>query len=179
MRPHWIRLLTLPALLASVLAGCADAPQALVEPPSLTLSTKELRKVEGSIPAFHVEQVVGPEGAVLGVPGYTLTVPRGAVAEPTRFVFESLASGYVEVRLTATSLGAATENDVGVRGFGVPLLLAFSYEPAGGMPQWARLVVAWVRDDGTLERVPSGFDPRQRLIIGRLSHFSQYTVAAD
>lgn len=184
MRWKWIRLRTLPVLFAAAAAaGCADAPGALIEPPAdlaaSAASAGNLQKVQGSIPAFSVAAVIGPDGGSLGVPGYVLTVPRGAVAQPTRFTFESVSSGYVEVRLTATAEGSDDVNDVGRGGFAVPVSLGIGYEPAGGMPRWARLVVAWVRDDGSLERVPSGFDPVRRLVIGRLSHFSQYAVASD
>lgn len=173
---------TLPVLFAiAALAGCADAPHTLIEPaaPAFASTGRELQKVQGSLPEFHVEAVIGAEGGSFGVPGYTVIVPRHAVAQPTRFTFESLRSGYLEVRLTATELGSGDENGVGRRGFATPVLLSIGYEPAGGMPQWARLVVAWVRDDGSLERVPTGFDPVRRQIVGRLSHFSQYAVASD
>ena len=86
-------------------------------------------------------------------------------------------SGYVHVKLTATSVGSPVHNDVGAAGFHVPLALALSYPPGGGIHTWARYVVAWLRPDGTLERVPSGVDPSNKVVIGRLSHFSHYVVA--
>lgn len=181
----WLRSRTLPALILLAVAGCVDAGLPTgAEPPapgalSAARSTGELEKVSGVMPAFFVEAVIGAEGGSLGVPGYTLTVPRGAVQQPTHFTFESVASGSVEVRLTATSLDSRIANDVGSVGFRVPVLLSFSYEPSGGMPRWARMVVAYVRDDGSLERVPSTINPPMRLITGRLGHFSQYALATD
>jgi hypothetical protein len=178
MRWTWLRSLTLSAFAVAALAGCEAVPSG-IEPGQPSFAASDLQKVQGLIPAFRIDSVLGSEGGVIGVDGYMLIVPRGAVAAPTRFVFESIPSGFVEVRLTATRVGSDVVNDVGSAGFTTPLLLAFAYEPAGGMPAWARLVVAYVRPDGKLERVPSGFDPRRRLIVGFLHHFSQYAVASD
>jgi hypothetical protein len=101
------------------------------------------------------------------------------VSEPTRFTFSSVHEGFAEVRLTATAVGSEAHNDVGMRGFTVPVVVALSFEPAGGMPRWSRLVLAWVRPDGGLEAVPSYLDPSSKRIVGRLGHFSQYAVASD
>jgi hypothetical protein len=126
-----------------------------------------------------MEAVIGPEGGSIGTDGFFLTVPRGAVKEPTVFNFRSANTGYVAVVLTATSPGSPTVNDVGAAGFPIPLTLSLSYEPAGGMPKWSRLVVAWVRPDGSLEPVPSGFNPVLRVIVGKIDHFSQFTLAGS
>lgn len=184
MRWTWIRAATLSACLAALgTAACSDASGPDATPPSSALEALggqgTLQKVDGSLPEFSVEAVIGAEGGSLGVPGYVLYVSRGSVAQPTRFTFESVNDGYVEVRLTATAVGSETVNDVGAAGFTVPVHVAISYEPAGGMPRWSRLVLAWVRPGGTLERVPSYLDPVGRRVVGRLGHFSQYALAAD
>lgn len=184
MRRTWIRAATLSACLAALgTAACSDASGPDATPPPSALEARggrgALQKVDGSIPAFDVEAVIGADGGTLGVPGYTLSVPRGAVAQPTRFTFASVNEGFVEVRLTATAVGSAAVNEVGAAGFGVPVQVAISYEPAGGMPQWARLALVLVRPDGTLERVPSYLDPVGRRVVGRLWHFSKYALAAD
>ncbi|MBW3655844.1 MAG: hypothetical protein KY444_07035 [Gemmatimonadetes bacterium] len=185
MRRHRSIARSLAAFVAAalLLAGCADrggTGEALL-PEGAASSVQggggSLSKMAGSIPVFAVEKLIGADGGELGVPGYILSVPRGAVSQPTLFTFESVNNGYVEVRLTATSAGSSTHNDVGRAGFAVPVALSITYEPAGGLPSWLRLVVAWVRPDGALEAVPSLINPAAKTITGKLNHFSQYVVA--
>jgi hypothetical protein len=173
-------------LITTALGGCETstapvAPDPLLPEaaPSLSSHRGSYHPVAGTIPQVDLQSVIGPEGGTLGVKGFFLTVPRGAVSAPTVFTFRSHDTGIVAVTLTASTPGSARENDVGEAGFTVPLTLSLSYDPAGGMPRWSRLVVAWIRPDGTLEPVPSAFNPVQRLIVGRLSHFSQYTLASN
>jgi hypothetical protein len=184
------RLLARPLLSALVVgllaAGCESStapglPEPLAPPlhPTLAAAPQPYEQVEGTVPSFDLEAVIGPEGGSIGTTGFYLTVPRGAVKEPTVFTFRSANTGYVAVVLTATSPGSRTQNDVGAAGFPIPLTLSLSYEPAGGMPKWAQLVVAWVRPDGTLEPVPSGFNPVLRVIVGKIDHFSQFTLAGN
>jgi hypothetical protein len=184
------RLLARPLLTALAVglmaAGCesstAPVPAEPLGPPlhpSLAAAPQPYEQVEGSIPSFSMEAVIGPEGGSLGANGFYLSVPRGAVKQPTVFHFRSANTGYVAVVLTATSPGSRTVNDVGAAGFPIPLTLSLSYEPAGGMPKWARMVVAWVRPDGSLQPVPSGFNPVQRVIVGKIDHFSQFTLAGS
>jgi hypothetical protein len=183
MRPNRLRNRALPALILLALASCADAGGPTLAAPAdaaaLARSGRELQKVAAPMPSFSLEAVIGPDGGSLGVPGYTLTVPRGAVSEPTRFTFESASSGDVEVHLTATSLRSGALNNVGARGFNVPVVLSFPCETAGGMPAWSRLVIVRVEADGTFTRMPSTFNPVARVISGRLSSFSQYALATD
>lgn len=146
------------------------------EPTAARHRGEQLSRVAGSIPAFYVEGVIGPEGGELGVPGFWLRVPRGAVQAPARFTFESLDDGYVEVKLTATAVGSRTVNDVGAAGFRVPLMLALSVEPSGGMRQWSRLVVVRVLPDGALQPLPSTYNPVLRMLVGRVDHFSVFAM---
>jgi hypothetical protein len=183
MRPNRLRNRALPALILLALASCADgAGPTLTAPgeaPSLARNRGELQKVAAPMPSFSLKAVIGREGGSLGVPGYTLTVPRGAVSAPTLFTFASVPSGNVEVHLTATSLDSKVRNDVGAAGFTLPVILSFPCETAGGMPAWSRLVIVRVEADGTFTRMPSTFNPVARVISGRLSSFSQYALATD
>lgn len=184
MRRMWIRSATLSVILSALaLGGCRDAAAPTAAAPAAPLEARggqrALQKMDGALPAFHAEAVIGREGGALTAGGHTLSVPRGAVSGPTRFTFSSVHEGYAEVRLTATSLGSEVHNDVGARGFTVPVVAAVSVGASGGMPRWSRLVLAWVRPDGSLEAVPSYLDPSSKRIVGRLGHFSQYAVASD
>jgi hypothetical protein len=180
MRSAHLTSLLLPALLLAVW-GC-EAPPAPAERPLPTepaLSRNDpqsLTRVAGAIPEFYVEAVIGPEGGDLGVPGFTLRVPRGAVSAPARFTFESVHEGYVEVKLTATAVGSSTPNDVGAAGFRVPLLLGLSVDPAGGMREWSRLVVVRVLPDGALQPLPSTYNPVLRMLVGSVDHFSTFAM---
>src|SRR5688572_10472866 len=117
------------AALAVVSCGEGVAPTAVqTDDASLAqISSTSLSRVAGDMPVFALEQVIGPEGGSVGIDGYRLYVPRGAVTEPTRFTFASVNSGFVQVELTATSLGSTVHNNVGAAGFRVPVSLALSY----------------------------------------------------
>jgi hypothetical protein len=177
-----VRSLSAAVVAALLLAGCAERggkgetllPEAAA--PSMQ-GAGSLSKMAGSIPVFDVQKQIGADGGELGVPGYRLVVPRGAVSQPTLFTFQSVNNGYLEVKLTATSGGSAVHNDVGQAGFAVPVALSIAYEPAGGVRSWLRLVVAWVRPDGELDPVPSFINPSAKTVTGKLDHFSQYVVA--
>ena len=185
MRKHtpWIRR-TLLVLAGVSLAACADGSgpaERILQPegPALSRSHGALSRMAGDMPAFSVSGVIDADGGTLGVGEYVLTVPRRAVDGPTLFTFESVQDGYQTVRLSATSVGSSVTNDVGAAGFQVPVTLAEHFDAAGGLPAWSRLVIAWDRPDGTLERVPSAINPSTKVITGKLSHFSQYVVASD
>ena len=171
---------TLPVLLAAALLASCDAgpTETTLSPASspLLATSGSLQKIDGTLPQFAAEAVIGPLGGSLGVPGYRLVVPPGAVVSSTRFTFQSLNNGYVEVRLTATSLGSSVPNDVGAAGFAVPLWLELNYG-SGGQKTWQRYVVAWARPDGVLEEVPSTVDQSRKVVVGRISHFSLYAAA--
>jgi hypothetical protein len=178
----WLRR-TLLALAGLALAACSehgDPAQRLLQPDAPRAESRAgWQKVAGTMPAFRVSAVIDASGGSIGVPGYTLTVPARAVAQPTEFVFESVGEGYLAVRLSATSVGSRTANDIGEAGFTVPVLLSEQVDAAGGMPQWNRMVIAWDRPDGVLDPVPSSINPATKVLTGRLSHFSQYVVATD
>lgn len=177
------RLLTLPFLALSLaLSGCESG-----DPASPTTSSEarfstggDLTKVAGTMPAFSVSQEIGLEGGlIIGATGYALVVPPGAVAQPTVFTFESLNKGYPEVKLTATAVGSSDLNDVGSAGFLVPLTLSLSTQAAISALDGKEVTVVWVRPDGTLERMPSSFDAIQKVVAGKLDHFSQYGAASN
>lgn len=182
MNRNWKRLSAMPLLAAALwVAACSE--QIAPTEPLLTPAQAELNRSErsasrlaGSIPEFDVSATIGPEGGSLGVEGYTLTVPRNAVSEPTVFTFASIDNGYIQVQSTATTVGSSDLNDVGRAGFKTPVLISLSYSSAGGVPSWLKLVLAYVGPDGTLEPVPSRFNVARKVVTGAVSHFSDYAL---
>lgn len=183
MLRNWAKLTILPVLAAALwLAGCSDLA-APTEPPlaapeaSTSFIPTPSERLAGSIPAFDVSKTIGPEGGSLGITGYTMTVPRNAVAQPTVFTFTSATNGYVQVKATATAVGSSDPNDVGRAGFDTPVLISLSYDSAGGLPKWLKLVLAYVAPDGQLEYVPSSINVVKKVVTGAVTHFSDYALA--
>jgi len=162
------------------LAACADGsgPADRLLQPKAPVAAKSahhsLTKVAGETGGFTVSGMINRQGGSISYGGYTLVVPRNSVQHPTVFTLHALSSGYLEVELTATSTGSWTPNDIGLRGFSVPVQLSI---PVDGAVQADGLVVAWVRPDGELEAMPS--TTADGVVTGRLTHFSQYTAATD
>src|SRR5438477_6400994 len=77
--------------------------------------------VEGGLPTdlgtLQLSQLIGPMGGSLTLAGHVLTVPAGAVTEPTLFTLTLGTRGYVEVGLKATREIFGTVVDVGSTGF--------------------------------------------------------------
>jgi hypothetical protein len=181
MRKHttWIRRAVL-VLAAAGLAACADSADPagrLLQPEAPALAKgghKALQKVAGDAGDFTVSALINRQGGTLSYGGYTLVVPQNSVRHPTVFTLHALATGYLEVELTATSTGSKEPNDQGRQGFSVPVRLTI---PVGTPEEGVEYVVAWVRPDGVLEAMPSTLDGSS--VTGRLTHFSQYTAATD
>lgn len=124
--------------------------------------------------------VIGPEGGTLRLGSHRLVVPQRAVSAPTRFRMRRMDDGWVKVELEATSVGhGSSPNDVGRRGFAMPVVLSLSYGDAATEQDPERLLVVWVKRDGTLERMPSVADPESRYVNASLGHFSAYALATD
>jgi hypothetical protein len=122
--------------------------------------------------------IIGPEGGTIELAGHRLTVPAGAVTRPTRFSMRLVGNGYVEVDLRAAQASAAGgETDVGKRGFARPVVLSLSYAQAQVPEDLSRVVIAWVKPDGTLQPLTSEHDAQKQSIAAELDHFSGYVLA--
>lgn len=119
-------------------------------------------------------QVIGPEGGVLNFDVHSLSVPALAVTEPVLFTATLQSGSNIVVNLTASE----ADSGRGVSSFLLPLRLALSYQKVG-QTNPNRLVILWLRSDGTVEEMPSQVDKRRKLLIGSLLHFSQYAMATD
>ena len=123
-----------------------------------------------------VTAIIDENGGSLNIGNHVLTVPAGAVDYPTSFVMTKLVDE-IEVGLTATRL---LPNDIGRRGFDVPVKLSLSYANAAEVPaDAADLKVVWVKANGEHEAQPTAVDPSGETVIGSLDHFSSYALAME
>jgi hypothetical protein len=121
-----------------------------------------------------VTAVIGSSGGKLMLGKHELNVPKDAVRGPTTFTMTKLDGEYLRVRLTATEL---LLNDVGSKGFNVPLRLSLSYENAAELPDnLEELVVAWIRPDGVAELKASTVEVQGHRVRSDLDHFSEYAL---
>jgi hypothetical protein len=123
--------------------------------------------------------VIGPLGGVLYFGNHSITVPIGAVTQPTLFTGTQVGNGYIHVDLTARQRDARGEwtVDVGRRGFQKPISLRLSYANASSINDPSKLAVLYLADgtvDGTLTPVPTSTNRIGRWLYARLSHFSGY-----
>ncbi|MBW3629047.1 MAG: hypothetical protein KY464_07085 [Gemmatimonadetes bacterium] len=127
-------------------------------------------------------QVIGVAGGALELSGHTLTVPAGAVSEPTLFSMIVLPNGRIEIELLATTVEPFGQSrDVGSGGFqnGNTVRLTLSYARATNVDDPSRLVLLYLRDDGGVEKIPTTLDQATQTITAELQHFSRYCMAMD
>lgn len=116
-------------------------------------------------------------GGWLSAGEHALYVSPDAVAQSTLFAMALATDGYVRVELTATAPDAAGgTRDVGEAGFDRPVFLVMGYSLATNVRQRDRLGVVHVREDGTLEEVPSMALRSNERVLAQLDHFSSYAL---
>ena len=121
-----------------------------------------------------VTGVIGSSGGRLILGKHELNVPRGAVSGPTTFTMTKIDGDHIRVRLTATQL---TLNDVGSKGFAVPVTLSLSWENAASLPEdVASLLIAWIRPDGVAVTQSTTVEVQGHRARADLSHFSEYAL---
>jgi hypothetical protein len=118
-----------------------------------------------------VSASIDENGGSLNIGNHVLTVPAGAVSQPTLFTMTKLVDD-IKIGLTATRL---LPNDVGHAGFNVPVTLSLSYANAA-VPNAEALKILWIKPDGSQVVQPSLVDAAGQDVIGTLSHFSDYGV---
>lgn len=197
-----LKLFSLPALVVLLLfSSCDPGPVPGLNVPTNPLfeeasegdedgeSAAAYTLVEGRIPSeisdLQVSQLIGVEGGVLNLAGHTLSVPVGAVDQPTLFTMTLVTNGYVEVDLSATVTDLlGTVIDVGEQGFNVPVTLSLTYA-------WASNVEK--EEDGKLfilrllgeyesqehEELESSVEVKGKDVTVLLDHFSKYCLASS
>src|SRR5690606_36534124 len=127
--------------------------------------------------------LLGSDGGVLSLLNHVLTVPAGAVSEPTLFSMTVLQDGYVEVELTATPKSLLKRllfwRKVEEVNFRVPVELSLSYANATNVTDPSRLKIMRVNPNGRHEILPSTVDLESKTVTADLDHFSRYCMIAD
>jgi hypothetical protein len=157
------------ASLSRLLGGTAGG-YTLVRDPLLPGLTK----------ALSTGTLIGFGGGQVSLLGHTLTVPAGAVSQPTLFTLTVLPTGYVEVDLLGTLNTLFGVLDVGSKGFQKPIPIALTYERATNVRDPGELTVLRVQSligYGKYQVMPSQVDRATRKVTTELDHFSRYTLA--
>ena len=182
-------LLVLPTLLAGLLLSSCERPAPAPESPTApaaaahSSSLSSYTRIEGRIPAeiadLQVSKLIGVEGGSVNLAGHTITVPAGAVDQPTVFTLTLATNGHVEVDLSATVtdlLGNAV--DTGSKGFRKPVTLSLTYAWASNVSDPSRLLILRLLDNGKVEALPSTVQPTGKTVTVQLDHFSKYCLAS-
>ena len=119
-----------------------------------------------------VTGVIGSAGGKLVLGRHELWVPANAVSAATTFTMSKL-SGELRFSLTATRL---LPNDVGSRGFAVPVKLVANFQGVSEISDPWKLKVVWLKSDGSGEEQPTSIDIAGKKAIGLLGHFSDYAL---
>lgn len=119
-----------------------------------------------SLPAARASAVIGREGGVLRIGPHTLTVPRGALREPT------LISGYAP----SDSVNSVDFEPEGLR-FSKNVQITLSYANCGLVASTLPKRVMYVNDDLRILEILASLD---NIILkkttGQTNHFSRYAV---
>src|SRR5215217_4609039 len=109
----------------SALVGPNEAPSAYVISLNTTSDSASYKLMNNSSKTTYVlSEVVGPQGAYFASGKYSLTIPAGAVTEPTLFTVNVLGDGYYSAEFRATRVDELGNTiDVGAQGFNVPLVV--------------------------------------------------------
>jgi hypothetical protein len=190
-----IRSLFIATILAgSLIAGCdpagSRATPSPTEPSELLGGLLGGKKVQGytlvkapllSLQELSISGLIGVQGGQITLLGHTLTVPAGAVGQPTLFVLTVLPTGYVEVDLEAslTSLLGGLL-DIGGSGFLKPVPVTLSYAAGTNVSDPRRLTILRVNSllgYGKYEVMPSRVNLTGKTVTTELDHFSRYVIA--
>lgn len=175
MKRNWFRTFVLPLFLLSLGSCEAPGPADVLLPPNVAArtTTTAYYQVPGNDGSTGLATgLIGKEGGTITLGEHQLTVPAGAVSAPTVFTMEIADEKYITVLLTAIQ-GTL---DIGEKGFAKPVRLTLSYSTATEPVAESRLLILWVKDDGTFEAQPTTVDTAGRRVKADLGHFSGYTV---
>ena len=123
--------------------------------------------------------VFGVLGGVLSVGGHSVTVPQGAVLEPTLFTMLTPSTPVIDVELNALVPGVLRGLLRTLVLFRNPVTLELSYANARGDIDPDRLVIVRLLGDDRYEILPTQVDKRRQVIRAELDHFSKYAMASN
>ena len=131
----------------------------------LLVGCQSIRQPQAPEPVYAVgisiSDWVGPEGGTLRAGNYTLTVPPGALGEPTEITLEQLAKGEWPVELSPDGLQ-----------FTIPAMLSMN---ASGEPNPGSLQILWW-DPSAQHWVTQLSSHLNGSVSTLLNHFSRYTL---
>ncbi len=122
--------------------------------------------------SLTVSLVLGSAGGTMSVNGHSLTVPAGALQQPTRITMTTLSGTSVRVSLSAQD----AETGEPVTAFPTPLKLGLSYASAK-VSNPNKLKVAWLVDGAIVAVQPSELDKSHKQVVSSLYHFSDWGIA--
>jgi hypothetical protein len=167
---------------ALIVSGCDGAGSERLLAPSANLSVDSgiskaavAKTRRANAPNTNVVLVYPAAGGSVSVDGHTLSVPPGAVTQPTFFMLQIVEANAIHVKLKAWRASDAAP----VSQFpNVPVELTLDVSDLETL-DLSGLVVVYLRDgtySGAKEPVPTVVSGSTR-ITGYLTHFSQYAVA--
>ena len=113
--------------------------------------------------------VIGPDGGSVGARGSVLTLPAGAVAEPTEFEVIVPASQYVEVHVHAVGRESFQ--------FQKPAYISINFARCTSLPT-EKLQAVYVDGSGTIAEVMGvGADRVNKKLVFTTPHLSGYAIA--
>ncbi len=181
-------LFALPVLLAGLLLSSCERPatESPTTPSAVATHSSSLSsytRIEGRIPAdipdLQASKLIGVEGGSVSLAGHTITVPAGAVGQPTLFTLTLATNGYVEVDLSATVTDLLGNTiDTGSQGFKLPVTLSLTYAWASNVSDPSRLLILRLLDKDKVEPLKSTVDPTGKTVTVQLDHFSKYCLAS-
>lgn len=157
-------------LIGSLLGGSSVQGYTLVRDPLLP----------GITSALSTSSLIGYGGGQVSLLGHTVTVPVGAVTQPTLFTVVVLPTGYVEVDLTATLTSLLGTFDVGAAGFRKLVPVSLTYSRATNVTDPSKLKVLRIKSligYGSYEAMPTTVNFTAKTATAQLDHFSRYTMA--
>ena len=170
----------LPLALAVALAACDSgstplAPEATTPSVVASASYQVVKGRDGA--GTYVSEIVDRKGATLILAGHELRIAPLTVDQPTRFVMKLTGEDELRVELSATTVNSNVHNDVGRRGFTIPVQLVMSYASATDPVDVTALTIVYTHPDGTLYEMSSVVDAATQRVSARLYHFSGYAIA--
>ena len=128
--------------------------------------------------------VIDNTGGTIEMNGASIRIPPGAVAGPTVFTLTLPPSGYMEVRIEATSWTPDSTTPIGLDGrpafvFQRPVAVAIDYSRCADVPD-DQLLQAWFLDAETkapLEHMPGADIRLTHIYFLNTSHLSTYALS--
>ncbi|HEX6134100.1 MAG TPA: hypothetical protein VFZ24_09055 [Longimicrobiales bacterium] len=152
---------------ASAIGGCGRSPAA--EPDYVPVASRGLLSLCQTQPEVEVTGTAGADGGYFEGGGVTVSIPPGALAEPTGFEMRVPSSPHAEVEIRADGQDHFR--------FLLPVIISISYDdcatPAGTL-------AAWHIDPETkvlLEKMGGVDDVVHRRIVFSTMHLSGYAIA--